>query len=63
MADEAIIPGDVIMPLLEREVLAQTQETCIIGGFPQQVDQVQDFQETTQPFLKVIFLETQTNYS
>jgi adenylate kinase family enzyme len=53
----AILPTDITIPLVRKEILRQDRQAYLIGGFPRKVDQATTFEKIVCPAACLLWLE------
>ena len=57
MKQGAIVPQDIILRLLKKEILSQNKQLYLIDGFPRKLDQAETFEKTICPCKCALFLD------
>lgn len=57
LKDGVIVPQEVTISLLKKEILKAEKDFYIIDGFPRAVEQAQTFEREVTPFIAIVFLD------
>ncbi|EAY19041.1 Adenylate kinase family protein [Trichomonas vaginalis G3] len=57
MKEGKILPQELVIGLLKKEILEQGKDVYLIDGFPRAMDQLNSFEETITPCSAVIYLD------